>query len=598
MSKYKWNLKLLLRDSSNSAIQKDLDGVKTSSYKFINKWKNSKKYLSDPLVLKQALDEYEKWLATTGTTGNAGYYIYLKHSQDQTDTNIRAELNRAEEQERDIKNAIRFFEHNLAKVPKKKQKEFIGSKHLADYKHFLEKLFANADHLLTDPQEHILTLTEPTSQSNWVRMTQSLLTKEESKILMPNGKKAVKTFSEILALINDKNKKTRDSAAICFNEILEQYKYVAENEINSVLMYKKNIDKLRKYSLADSARHLSDDIDPKVIKTMTQVVSKNFKIAKNYYVLKAKLFGVKKLAYHERNLEYGKLDKKYSFENGVRIIRSVTQKLDSDFLTLFDAFINEGRIDVYPTKSKSSGAFCISILKSQPVYILLNWTDQLRDVTTLAHELGHGINDELSKVQNSLYYGTSLATAEVASTFMEDFVVEKLMEETDDELKHSLMMSKLDSDISSIFRQVAFYNFETELHKEFRKAGYLSHSQIGKLFTKHMKSYMGSAVEQSTGSENWWIYVGHFRRFFYVYSYASGLLISKYLQSQVRKDPMFINQVKNFLATGVSDSPKNIFNNVGVDITDANFWQRGINEVSNLLKETEQLAKNLGKIKS
>ena len=111
-----------------------------------------------------------------------------------------------------------------------------------------------------------------------------------------------------------------------------------------------------------------------------------------------------------------------------------------------------------------------------------------------------------------------------------------------------------------------------------------------------MEAYMGDFVEQSPGSENWWVYWGHFRRFFYVYSYASGLLISKSLQNSVKNDPGFVQKVKAFLAAGSSDSPKNIFMNLGIDIGDKSFWDKGLNELEVLLAETEKLAGKLGKL--
>jgi len=109
---------------------------------------------------------------------------------------------------------------------------------------------------------------------------------------------------------------------------------------------------------------------------------------------------------------------------------------------------------------------------------------------------------------------------------------------------------------------------------------------------------MGKYVEQSPGSENWWVYWNHIRYFFYVYSYASGLLISKSLQNSVKRDPAFINKVKEFLSAGLSASPKSIFNRLGIDITDKQFWDRGLDEVEKLLNETTLLAKKLGKIKA
>jgi oligoendopeptidase F len=314
--------------------------------------------------------------------------------------------------------------------------------------------------------------------------------------------------------------------------------------------------------------------------------------------MKARMMAVKRLKYHERNVEYGDISREYPYKEALTIVLKVFRNLDAGFAKILEGYIRNGQMDVYPKKGKSGGAFCMHHLIIHPTYILINHTGKLHDVLTLAHELGHGINNELVREkQNALNFGTPLSTAEVASTFMEDFVLQEILKRADDELRLSIMMMKLNDDVSTIFRQVACYRFEQELHREFRQKGYLSKEEIGALFRKHMAAYMGNAVEQSRGSENWWVYWSHIRTFFYVYSYAGGLLISKSLQHSVKEDPSFIRKVKGFLSAGLSDSPKNIFSNLGIDIADKEFWEKGLDEVENLLQETERLARNLGKIK-
>ena len=591
-----WNLTHLFKNDTDPKIEKLRKDVIKSSYNFINKWKKRNDYLTDPEVLKVALDEYNNWLTNFGLLRQESYYFDLKLSLDQNNPKIKARVNKAEETAKKIQNDIQFFELNIARIKPALQKSFLNNTKLTKYNHFLKKLFELSSHLLSDPEEKILNLKSATSYDNWVKMTSGLLAKEQSRVMDEKGKSTLKNFSEIYALMNNQKKPVRDCAANSFNKILTKNIDIAENELNSVLQDKKTNDELRNYKKPDEARLLGDDIDEKVVRALINSVTKNFDISQRYYQLKAKLMGVKKLKYHERNVEYGKISKSYKFEEGVEIIEKVTQNLDSDFHKIFSGFLEMGLIDIYPKLGKVNGAFCTYGLITHPTYILLNWNKNLNDVLTFAHELGHGINNELvKKEQNAVNFGSPVSTAEVASTFMEDFVLQKLLEKSDDELKLSIMMMKLNGDISSIFRQIAFYNFELDLHQGFREKGYLSKDDIGILFQKHMVSYMGSYVEQSPGSQNWWVYVNHFRYYFYVYSYASGLIISKSLQNEVKKNPEFINIVKEFLSTGLSDSPKNIFRKMGIDITDEKFWNKGLAEVEILLKETERLAIKLGK---
>ena len=594
-----WNLKPLFAGDNDPRIEESRKLVEKKSYEFINAWKDRTDYLEDPAILRQALDQYEFWKRQYYTDGNEGYYFWLRIHQDQNDPRLKARFNKIDEFSKKLENESQFFYLRIARIKPELQKRFIEYEDLAKYRHFLGRIFAESRYHLSEPEEKILNLKSATSSSNWTRMTAGFLSKEERAVFTEEGKRKVMPFSEIVGLMNSKKKRVRDSAAKAFNDILARNAEVAEAEINSVFANKKIDDELRGSPRPDTLRHVADDIESEVVDALVESVSRRFTIPVRYYALKAKLLKVRKLDYHERNVEYGKMARRYPYPKSVDLVHRVLGKLDREFADIFAGFVHNGQIDAYPKKGKDSGAFCIHHLMVQPTYILLNHTGKLHDVLTIAHELGHGINNELiKKKQHALDFGTPTSTAEVASTFMEDFVLDEILHSADDELRLAIMMQKLNDDVSSIFRQVACYCFEQELHKDFRAKGYLSKEEIGRLFQKHMAAYMGSAVEQSEGSENWWVYWNHIRYFFYVYSYASGLLISKSLQNSVKRDPAFIVQVKEFLSAGLSDSPKNIFSRLGIDISDRRFWDKGLDEVETLLDETERLAKRLGKIKN
>ncbi len=592
-----WNLGLLFENDRDPRIEEEMAEVERKSNVFIDKWTHRKDYLRDPEALRQALVEYEKWKRDCGSDGNPGYYFWLRTQQDQNSSDLKARFNKIEELSRKIENDIQFFYLGIGKIPPKLRRKFLDYPGLKDYRHFIERIFAESRHLLSEREERIMNLKSSTSYTNWVKMTSGFLVREERKVLTEGGKTEVKTFSDVLSLMNSARKNVRDSAGKAFNDILESYVDVAEAEINSVLANKKIDDELRNFSRPDFSRHLSDDVDSEVVDCLIEAVSDRFDIAAEYYGLKSRLLGVKKLKYHERNADFGDIRKKYSYPESSRLVSRTLNRLDKEFAEIFDTFVETGQIDVYPGKGKASGAFCVHHCLSQPTFILLNHTDTLHDVLTIAHEVGHGINNELIRDrQNALNFGTPTSTAEVASTFFEDFVLEEILRGSDDEQRLAMMVMKLNDDVSTIFRQAACYRFERELHKAFGEKGYLSKDEIGAFFRKHMSAYMGNFVEQSPGSENWWVYWGHIRYFFYVYSYASGLLISKSLQNSVKKDPAFVANVKEFLSAGLSDSPRNIFLKLGIDITDRTFWNSGLDEVENLLKETTALARRLGKI--
>ncbi len=592
-----WDLSPLYKSDTDPQIEKDLAYHKKQSYVFIDKWQDRTDYLESATILEEALMDYESWLDSGGILGEIGYYFSLRSAQEENNPKLKARDNQLNDWATKISNDAQFFTLRLAKIPLPLQQEFLNNKDLKSWHYFLKNIFDDAKYLLSEPEEKIMSLKSAPAHSKWVEMLSSLLSKETRTVYGRDGKKATLSFSEITGLLSHTNKKIRDKAFLEFNNILNQYSDVAEAEINSILLNKKINDELRGLPRPDSSRHLSDDIPTEIVDVLLSEVRKAYNFSKKYYNLKAKLLGKNTLDYHERNVPYGHIKKSYSYDESLKLVAEVFRKLDPDFHRYFQNFVTKKQIDVYPNIGKSGGAFCAYNRPTSPVYILLNHTDELRDVLTIAHEAGHGINDEFMKEsQSALYFGTPMVTAEVASTFCEDFVFEELLRQADDDLRLSLLMSKLSDEISTIMRQVAAYSFEQELHSEFRKQGYLSKENIGQIFRKHMKSYMGQAVLESPGTENWWIYWSHFRNFFYVYSYASGLLISKSMQASFKEDNKFIDKIKTFLRAGSSKSPQELFNDMGIDISDPKFWAKGLQEIDTLIKETEKLAKKLKKI--
>ena len=595
-TKTEWDLSPLYKSDNDPQMLTDRKVVEKLNYDWINKWKSRTDWLEDPKALREALDELEKLNTSYGIGGKELYYFGLRTSLDQADIDLKAKETKIEDFAKKIYNDGIFFIIKLSKVDPKIQQQFLAASELEPYRHWLEQVFAEGKHTLSEPEEQILTLTYKTSMGNWIQMREEFISSDEQVVETKDGKKTV-TFEELISLASDRDKKTRDNAAAAVNKTLTKFEDIAVHEINSVLEYKKVQDQLRHYERPDEGRHLSDDIDTEVVDTLVKAVSRRNDISRRFYALKAKLLGQPKLTYYERGVEYTTADKKYDYSGAVSLVYTVFQKLDPEFAEIFQDFVEHGRIDVYPKKGKRTGAFCTHDQKAFPVYVMLNFTGVLREVTTLAHEMGHGINFVLTqKHQNSFNIGAPTSTAEVASTFMEDFVLQELGQQVNDETRLSLNISKLNDEIASIFRQISLYKLETELHQAYREKGYLSKEFLHQLFTKHMQEYMGEAVEFPKESGMWWVYWSHIRYFFYVYSYAGGLLISKSLQALVKEDSKFIGKVKEFLSAGRSDSPKNILAKAGVDITDPKFWDKGLDEVEQLLQDTEALARRLGKI--
>ncbi len=592
--KNKRNLKILYSSPEDPAIQKDKEDAEAEVNKFITKRKWKKEFLKSAKKMKEALDEYEK--LHNWNIQKPYNYFYLKSLLNSWDKSIQAYLNQVHEHIVKVYNNITFFELDIAKITNEDQKRLLSDKLLLPYNHFLKNIFAWAKYNLWEEAEQVFSSMYKTSCSNRKDMLNNFLEKEEIKRENENEEKTQQTFEGLLTLAQNTNKKTRIEAAKHLNIILEKHSDLAEIEINSILEFKKQSDDLRKLPRPEIQTHLRDDIPTEVVDTLVETVHKHNQISQDFYKLKAQLLGQKKINYEERAVEIWKIKRDFSYNKWVKIVSEVFTKLHPKFMEIFSDFLREKRIDVYPNKWKSGGACQISFTKNLPNRVLLNYTNTINDVTTLGHEMWHAIHTILCRKQNTLQSDYGIAIAEVASTFMEGFCLEEIRKDISQEDELTLLMQTLDQDISSIHRQIACYTFEQELHATFREKWYLSKETIWKLFVKHMKHYMGSASNLEN-AHNWWIYWSHIRSFFYVYSYAGGILIAKALQKKVKKDAWFIDiMIEEFLSKGSSSSPAEIFKNMGIDICDKNFRGSGLLEIQENLEQAQKLAKKIWKI--
>lgn len=583
-----WNLKLLYSSIDDKQIENDIQKSKEQVKLFVDKWKENKEYLNNPKTLSIALKEYESLMEDPGICTKPSYYIFLLRSLNQQDPELKARENLLHRICLELENSIQFFTINISKIEKEKQEMFLKSPHLVKYKHFLKTSFDSARYVLSDKEEKIFNLQSKTSYSNWVDMTSQLLSKQTLKVIDQEGDTLEVLYSEVSKYLDSRNKKVRDSVAKEFYDINKKYSEIAEFEINSILENKKTSDNYRGIKNPDTIRLLGDDMEKEVVDTLRETVTKNFDISQRFYKLKAKILNQKNLSYYERNVKLGEIEKEYPFEESISLVKETFDKIDMEFKEILDKFINIGTYDVYPAKSKQGGAFCVSVGSKYPTYILLNHNNQLQDILTIAHESGHGIHTQYSNTQNPLNQGYSTACAEVASTFFEDFVLESLSKGLGKNEKDLLLFKSLEDDISTIFRQIACYNFELELHKQYNERGYLASYDVSKIFVSEMTKYLGPFVLKDKHMELGWIYWSHIRSFFYTYSYASGQLISKYLQNIVRENQENIGLVKDFFKAGDSKSPKDIFFDMRVDISKKDFWEKGIQSIEEKLSYLEK----------
>ncbi|MCX8034918.1 MAG: M3 family metallopeptidase [Candidatus Dojkabacteria bacterium] len=582
-----WNLNVILNKFHAESIESLISQENQKYTDFFNKW-NIKNIVENIETLLEYLDEFNRILEDHGKYLVASAYTSLRLSLNSEDNEAKSLENKIFDIEKYIQQNFESYRQKIVKYLKENP-DIVKDSKFAKYKHFLELMLEESKYKLSEEGENIIFALSKTVLSNWKDLTSRLLSTSTGKI-KDNGEQKEYTFEELLTIsTKDTSKIKRDKAVYALNKIFEKWSPVIETEINSVLEYSKTIDELRKYSDPEEKRLFYDEVSKQFVNSLINAVKNNYSFSREYYKTKAKLLGKRKLKYNERLLKYGDVQQRFSSGEAINLVHKGLNEIGAEYGQIFEQMLIDGRIDFLPKKGKRGGAFFMGFAKQIPGFILLNYTGTINDISTIAHETGHAIHFELTRAnQPGIYCDYSTAIAEVASTFFEDLVADFVLGDMKrDDDKIAFIVNKLDDFISSVHRQIAIYSFERRLHEEFKNKGYLSSKDIDQMFIEEMSDYLGNSVDMK-GFEKYWVYINHIRYFFYVYSYASGLIISKTLQTLYKENRENINKVKHVLSAGCSNYVKDIFSEIGLDVEDENFWRIGLENNNIYLEEIKR----------
>jgi len=578
-----WNLNLLYSSLTDPTIEADQKKADRGVDAFEKKYRTDKKYLKDSAALAQALLDYEKLISLPAD--DAQYYVYLRKDKNIEDKEAEALGARLEDRATKRSNKLIFFALELGKVSESVQAKFMKAEVLAPYRYWLKQVFESAKYNLTEAEEKILSLKADVSSGRWVQATDNILNKQTVEFegtVLPLPEAEGKYMNLPLAQRHALYTKVRS----VYTNVAD----VAESELNAIYTDKKIDDELRGMKEPYEATIRGYQNEPKSVLALVKAVTDSAEISHRFYSAKKKLLGVKSLSYGDRGASVGELKTKVPFDTAVSMVREVFGELDPAYADIFDRLLSSGQVDVYPKKGKTGGAYCLSSVDI-PTFVLLNQTDSFESLKTLAHEMGHAVHAERAKSQRPLYQGHPISTAETASTFFEYAALKRLLEILPEEERIIGLHNMIQDDVSTVFRQVACFEFERDLHAAIRTQGYVAKEQIAALMNKHMGAYLGPAFTLVPEDGNFFVTWGHIRRFFYVYSYAYGQLISKAMHRKLEKDPAYISKVDGFLSAGESMSPEDIFATCDLDTRKPALFKEGLKSIEADVALLERLIK-------
>jgi oligoendopeptidase F len=537
--------------------------------------------------------------------GRGGYYAALRFSTDTADPANGALLQWVQEQETAIQTTLLFFELEWAALDDERAEELLAGEGLDFCRHHLRNVRRYREHLLSEPEERILTEKALTGANAWTRLFEELTSVIEVDLPGesdggPAGAEGERVPLEVaLSRLSLADREVRRSSAEAVTAALAPGLRTRAYLFNTLLADKSTDDRLRSYPHWLAARNLANEASDESVAALIEAVRSRFEIPRRWYRLKARLLGLDRLADYDRMATVTEDEVAFPFSQAREIVLDCYSSFSPELGTVAKRFFDEHRIDAPLRAAKRGGAFCAGTVPSEFPYVLLNYTSRRRDVLTLAHELGHGVHFALAARQGIFHQHTPLTLAETASVFGETIVFGKLLAEDNSPASRlALLAENLEDTIATVFRQIAMNRFEHLVHTQRREHGELSVERFGELWAESQEELFGDSVEVTAGYRTWWSYIPHFIGSpGYVYAYAYGQLLAlsvyeRYEQLGAELVPSYVE----LLASGGSRSPQELGAIVGVDLSDPGFWDAGLDLVERQLTEAEQAAEASGRL--
>lgn len=585
-AKFKWDIEAMYPDEAQ--WEKDIADCVLAAEKFT---RFQGKVTDSSEILLEALDEKDKiWRKLE----HAFVYAAMKKDEDNRVDKYQSMDDKCGSAIAKVSAAMSFFAPELLAADEEKILRFIDENpKLELYRFALEDALREKKHVLSTAEENILAqLSEVTGATNDIFKMLNNADLTFGTVVDEDGDAVNLTHGNYITFMESHNRDLRKAA---FTNMYEAYKAFI-NTIATTYNYNTKNDavsaRIRKYDSARQAALSSGNIPEEVYDNLIAVVNEYLPVLHRYIVLRKKVLGVDELKMYDVYVPLVQLPKKeIPYEEALKMMQEGLAPLGTEYLAQVDKGTKEGWIDVYENQGKTSGAYSFGSYDSKP-YILLNYTNTLKDVFTIVHEMGHSMHSFYTRKTQPFAYGDhSIFTAEVASTVNESLLMQHLLaKETDAEMRKYLINYYIEEFRTTLFRQTMFAEFEMLTHKEIENGGVLTAKWLCDVYDDLNKKYFGPALSEDEYIRYEWARIPHFYRGFYVYQYATGYsaatAISKRILTEgepARKDYI------EFLKSGSSDYPVELLKIAGVDMSSPEPIRMAMETFKDLVDELEKL---------
>ncbi|MFQ5784228.1 MAG: M3 family oligoendopeptidase [Alphaproteobacteria bacterium] len=577
-----WNLADLYPAPEAPELAQDLAAARASAEAFAKRYADRLGEI-DGSTFGEAIAEYE---AIDEILGRIMSYAGLLHAGAMDDPEVGRFYQTMHEQVTDISAQVLFFTLELNRLDDDALAEKMTAPEAARYAPWVRDRRAFRPHQLSQEIERLLHEKSVAGRAAWIRLFDETV---DSLRFPIEGKEL--TSAEALHLLSSPDGDKRRRAAKALGKVFGENQRLFALVTNTLVKEKEIEDRWRKFERPISARNLSNHVEDAVVDALIAAVRDAYpKLSHRYYRIKARWFGVEALDYWDRNAPLpDEDDRAIPWDEARDTVLAAYRAFAPEMAALGARFFANAWIDAGVRPGKSPGAFAHPTVPSAHPYLLLNYQGRVRDVMTLAHELGHGVHQLLAADQGALMADTPLTLAETASVFGEQLTFRAMLEAEDAAGKRRAMLAnKVEDMLNTVVRQIAFCEFERLLHDE-RRGGELTPERIGEIWLAVQSESLGPAIRFDDEYRHYWTYIPHFIHSpFYVYAYAFGDCLVNSLYAVYQETAAgFQDKYFAMLRAGGTLRHRELLAPFGLDASDPAFWHKGLGVIAGFIDQLD-----------
>ncbi len=590
-STYIWSLDKVY--TSNSEIQKDIDYVTNECAKLIEYKDKVCENETNLLVVTNLYHQIFRRLEKI--------YVYHSHKLDEDHSNNKSQASYSKIKNLyvTISSELSFIVPEIAKADSNVIMSYVeNNEYLNEYYKFFTDIYRTKDYVLSNQEERIMSLASMVNSSSYD--IYSALTNADLKFadiedrlgrVLPMDENMWSKYS------TDEDVRVRKSA---YNSLLNAYGNLENTFASLYINHVKSLifkTEARGYDNPRQMALFGNQVDEKIYDVLVDVVSENVHLNHRYLDLKKKLLNLDEIHMYDMYVPIiSGVDRDYDYAEAKKLVYLASEKLGTDYQNIIQKAFNEKWVDVYPNEGKRGGAYSGGSYDTKP-FILLNYTDKINDVFTLAHELGHSAHTYLTNTtqsyQNSHY---KIFVAEVASIVNELLLFDHMVsrDTATREEKLYLLNYYLDQFRATIFRQTMFAEFEADSKLKIFNNESVNTKILNDSYYELNKKYFGDNVHIDEIVKYEWMRIPHFYMNYYVYQYATSYMVAlKVAHDILAGDEEMKANYLEFLSSGDSKSPLELIEMLGINMFEKDIYNEAFESFEAILAQVEKAYKGV-----